>query len=84
MQVTVLGDQRQALLVPEESLVSRSTDHYVWQIDGDIAKRVFVEIGDRRPGWVEVVAGLKPGDVVVRDGVGRLRGNSSAVRVLEG
>ncbi len=83
MQVTVLGDRRQALLVPEESLVSRSTDHYVWQIDGDVAKRVFVEIGDRRPGWVEVVAGLKPGDVVVKDGVGRLRGNTSPVRVLE-
>ncbi|MEE4193098.1 MAG: efflux RND transporter periplasmic adaptor subunit [Halieaceae bacterium] len=83
MSVTVLGDQRNALLVPEESLVSRSTDHYVWQINGDIATRVFVEIGDRRPGWVEVLGGLQPGDQVVRDGVGRLRGNESAVRVLE-
>ncbi len=83
MQVTVLGDQRNALLVPEESLVSRSTDHYVWQIDGDTAKRVFVEIGDRRPGWVEVLDGLQAGDQVVRDGVARLRGNESAVRVLE-
>ncbi len=83
MQVTVLGDQRSALLVPEESLVSRSTDHYVWQIDGDTAKRVFVEIGDRRPGWVEVVDGLEVGDQVVRDGVARLRGNESVVSVLE-
>ncbi len=83
MQVTVLGDERNALLVPEESLVSRSTDHYVWQIDGDIAKRVFVEIGDRRPGWVEVLGGLQVGDQVVRDGVARLRGNETAVRVLE-
>ena len=83
MQLTILGDRRQALLVPEESLISRSTDHYVWQIEGDTATRVFVEIGDRRPGWVEVVAGLEPGDTVVKDGVGKLRGNTSAVRVLE-
>ncbi len=83
MQVTVLGDQRNALLVPEESLVSRSTDHFVWQVDGDTARRVFVEIGDRRPGWVEVIGGLQAGDQVVRDGVARLRGNESAIRVLE-
>ncbi len=83
MQVTVLGDQRQAVLVPEESLVSRSTDHYVWQIEGTTARRVFVEIGDRRPGWVEVVEGLKAGDRIVRDGVGRLRGKESQINVLD-
>jgi membrane fusion protein (multidrug efflux system) len=86
MQVTVLGDRRMALLVPEESLVSRASEHFVWQIDSDNARarRVSVEIGDRRPGWVEVVNGLQPGDRIVRDGVGRLRGNSSDVRVLDG
>lgn len=83
MQLTILGDQRMALLVPEESLVSRSTDHFVWQIDGDVAKRVFVEIGGRRPGWVEIIEGLSPGDVIVKDGVGRLRGNTASVRVME-
>lgn len=83
MRVTVLGEQRMVLLVPEESLISRSTDHYVWRIEGETAQRVFVEIGDRRPGWVEVTAGLQAGDRVVRDGVARLRGNSSDVRVLE-
>jgi membrane fusion protein (multidrug efflux system) len=83
MQVTVLGDERLALLVPEESLVSRATDHYVWHLDGATAKRVFVEIGDRRPGWVEVTGGLETGNTIVRDGVARLRGNSSVVKVLE-
>lgn len=83
MEVTVLGDQRMALLVPEESLVSRATDHYVWRLEGDTAGRVFVEIGDRRPGWVEVTSGLAVGDIIVRDGVSRLRGNSSAVQVVD-
>ena len=85
MQVTVLGDRRMALLIPEESLLSRASEHFVWQLDREntSAQRVSVEIGDRRPGWVEVVEGLAPGDRIVRDGVGRLRGNSSLVRVLE-
>jgi membrane fusion protein (multidrug efflux system) len=63
--------------------VSRATDHYVWKLDGDTAERVFVEIGDRRPGWVEVTSGLQAGDMIVRDGVSRLRGNSSDVQLVE-
>lgn len=82
MQVVVLGDTRDTLLVPEESLISRATDHYVWRVDGDTANRVAVEIGDRRPGWVEVLRGMEAGDVVVRDGVSRLRGNQGKIRIL--
>ena len=84
MQVTVLGDRRDAMLIPEESLISRATDHYVWRLEGDTATRTFVEIGDRRPGWVEVTEGLEVGDLIVQDGVARLRGNSSLVTLVEG
>jgi membrane fusion protein (multidrug efflux system) len=85
MQVVVLGERRMTVLVPEESLVSRATEHFVWQIgeDNASARRVSIEIGERRPGWVEVVEGLSAGDRIVRDGVGRLRGNSGSVRVLD-
>jgi len=83
MQVVVLGDTRQTLMIPEESLTSRASDHFVWRIEGDSARRIEVEIGDRRPGWVEVLAGLQAGDLVVRDGVVRMRGNSGEVRVVD-
>tara|TARA_R110002110_G_C13470513_1_gene720827 strand:- start:68326 stop:69366 length:1041 start_codon:yes stop_codon:yes gene_type:complete len=79
MEVTVKGDAREALLLPEESLESRSTQHYVWRVEQDTAQRVAVEIGSRIPGWVEITAGLAAGDEVVRDGVGRLRGDSASV-----
>jgi membrane fusion protein (multidrug efflux system) len=83
MQVVVLGDTRQTLLIPEESLTSRASEHFAWRIEGDRAKRVAVEIGARRPGWVEVLAGLEAGDRIVRDGVVRMRGNSGEVRVVD-
>ncbi|MEM0953728.1 MAG: efflux RND transporter periplasmic adaptor subunit [Pseudomonadota bacterium] len=83
MQVVVLGERRQAMLIPEESLVSRATDHFVWRLSGDKAERTFVEIGGRRPGWVEITDGLAKGDMIVQDGVARLRGNSSLVTVVE-
>ena len=83
MQVVVLGDTRQTLMIPEESLTSRASEHFVWRIEENRAQRLAVEIGDRRPGWVEVLAGLQAGDRVVRDGVVRLRGNSGEVRVVD-
>ncbi|MBT4519652.1 MAG: efflux RND transporter periplasmic adaptor subunit [Halieaceae bacterium] len=83
MQVVLKGEQRQTLLAPEESLVSRSTTHYVWRIRGDTAERVVVEIGGRKPGWVEIVSGLEAGDKIVRDGVSHLRGNSASIAIVE-
>lgn len=83
MEVTVRGEKRQTLLVPEESLQSRATQHYVWKIQDNTATRTAVRIAGRVPGWVEIVAGLEEGDLVVRDGVGRLSGESAQVSVVE-
>lgn len=82
MEVIIKGPLRQSLLVPEESLESRSLQHYLWQVQGDEAQRIPVEIGARVPGRVEIVQGLQPGDEVVRDGVARLRGDR--VRIKRG
>ena len=83
MEVTIKGPVRQVFVVPEESLESRARDHFLWVVEGEVAHRIKVSIGGRRPGWVEIVTGLNAGDVVVRDGVGVLRGDSPAVTVVE-
>jgi len=84
MEVTLIGSSRQALLVPEECLQSRASQHFVWRLDGATASRVAVQIGSRIPGWVEVVQGLQPGDQVVRDGVGMLSGEAANVLLVGG
>ncbi|WP_116367648.1 efflux RND transporter periplasmic adaptor subunit [Parahaliea mediterranea] len=84
MEVTLLGPEHQALLVPEEALQSRALTHYLWKVvDGERAERVEVTIGGRRPGWVEIRAGIAAGDTVVRDGVGKLGGDSATVALQE-
>jgi membrane fusion protein (multidrug efflux system) len=83
MEVTLRGAPRQALLIPEESLQSRAREHYVWRVQGDTAHRVAVQIGGRIPGWVEVLEGLQAGELVVRDGVGRLSGEAALVSRVE-
>ena len=62
----------------------RAAEQFVWVAEGDNAERRTVVIGDRRPGWVEITEGLVEGETIVRDGVARLRGKSSAITVVEG
>ena len=65
--------ERDALVVPEESLVPQGTEQFVFKvIDGKVA-RVKVETGQRRDGRVEIVSGIGAGDVVVTAGQLKLR-----------
>jgi membrane fusion protein (multidrug efflux system) len=83
IEVTLLTQTRQVLLLPEESLISQSARQFVWVVEGDLARRTDIVIGERRPGWVEVISGVSAGAYIVRDGVGNLRGTEAAVRIVE-
>ncbi|PLW84454.1 efflux transporter periplasmic adaptor subunit [Kineobactrum sediminis] len=85
VEVVISGPPRQVLLVPEESLQSRSTEHFVWRVDAAEtgAQRVEVIIGGRRPGWVEIVDGLEEGEQIVHDGVGRLSGERMQITPVD-
>ncbi len=75
MNVELETQSRQALSVPEEAVLSRGRDHYVFVIEkGDQAtvRRRDIELGRRYPGHVEVTAGLEAGESVVIHGGFRL------------
>lgn len=75
MNVTLKARERQALTVPEEAILSRGRDHYVFVIeDGDEVKvkRREVRLGQRYPGAVEIRSGLAEGEGVVIHGGFRL------------
>src|SRR5690606_38109508 len=74
MRVTLVRPSRQALLVPEISVVQVGNDSYVFRVKADgTVERADVEVGARRGGQAEVVRGLEAGDRVVVDGTGKLR-----------
>lgn len=74
-------DPNVSLSIPERALVPVGAKKYVFTLAaGDKAKRVEVEIGRRKPGYVEILKGLKEGQVIITDGlVGLLDG--AAVKV---
>ncbi len=67
-----LGVRENAVWIPEEAIVPRGQDSYVWRVLDGKAGLVPVQTGTRKVGEVEIVKGLAAGDVVVTEGTQRL------------
>lgn len=68
LQLETGGGRVDALLVPEQALMQDGDVRYVYTVIAGKAKRTEVKIGVRVPGMVQVVSGLKDGDVVITAG----------------
>ncbi|WP_290632188.1 efflux RND transporter periplasmic adaptor subunit [Aquisalimonas sp.] len=73
--------EREALMVPEESVLKEGTGAYVFVIADDQARRVQVTTGRREAGYVEVSGELADEDNVVIAGLQTVR-DGADVRVL--
>jgi membrane fusion protein (multidrug efflux system) len=80
LNVSLANDERPALVIPEEALTPEAERQYVYVVDGNKAERREVQIGMRRPGFVEVVSGLNAGEQVVIEGTQKVR-DGGEVRV---
>lgn len=74
MRLSLITEQRSALMVPEEALQSIQDQHYVWLMtDEQVARQQQIELGLRKPGLVEASSGLSEGDHVIYEGYDMLR-----------
>jgi len=80
MTVNLMSKVRQSLSVPEIAVVAEGSKTFVYVVDQTrqpaIAAKTEVTLGTRERGSVEVTAGLQTGDLVVTDGVLKLRPNA--------
>lgn len=74
VEVRLTRGERPALVVPEIAVQQVGTETFVWRVgaDGKVAKADVV-VGGRIPGQVMIRSGLKVGERIVTDGVGKLR-----------
>ncbi len=86
----VVFDVREgALMVPEEALVPQGDKQYLFKVVDEagkkVARRIEARIGQRVPGKVEVLDGVKAGDIVVVAGQTRLGqgGDGVVVRIVD-
>lgn len=77
MSVELLKNPRDALVIAEEALIPRGRENFVFVVDRSAdepkAERRRVTIGARRPGEVEILDGLAPGEYVVTHGTMKAR-----------
>jgi membrane fusion protein (multidrug efflux system) len=68
-----LGVREHAVWIPEEAIVPRGRDSFVFRIVDGHAEQVPVRTGVRKVGEVEIIEGVTAGDLVVTEGNHRLR-----------
>jgi membrane fusion protein (multidrug efflux system) len=73
VDVRLTRGERAAVFVPEIAVQQVGTETFVWRVgaDGKVAKADVV-VGGRVPGKAMLRSGVKAGDRIVTDGVGKL------------
>lgn len=64
----LINETGDALLLPEEAVISSQFGLYVYKMEEGKAVKQSVTIGERRPGEVQILSGVKAGDQVVLTG----------------
>ncbi|HYJ39289.1 MAG TPA: efflux RND transporter periplasmic adaptor subunit [Steroidobacteraceae bacterium] len=73
LNVSLANDEREALVIPEEALTPEAERQFVFVVtDGKVSRRE-VRIGGRRPGSVEILAGVVAGERVIVEGTQKVR-----------
>jgi membrane fusion protein (multidrug efflux system) len=77
MTVSLMSKPRSSLAVPEISVIAEGPKTFVYVVDRTrqpaVAAKIEIMVGTRERGTVEVISGLNSGDLVVTDGVLKVR-----------
>ncbi|HLT13579.1 MAG TPA: efflux RND transporter periplasmic adaptor subunit [Marinobacter sp.] len=82
MSASLTLQEREGLVLPEQAVMVRGDEKYVFVAEDGLARRVSVQIGNRMPGLVEVIQGLSTDDAVVVTGQDRLS-SGNRIRVID-
>lgn len=83
LTVTLLKEDVEALMIPEQSIVPERSKQFVYVVDDDhVVERREVRTGRRRPGEVEILEGLSAGERVVTEGTQKIRPGMT-VKIVE-
>ena len=74
LEVTVNYNERKSLSIPDTSIMLEGNKAYVYKISEDnVANKIEITFGLRNKGKVEVISGLAEGDLIVAEGLKKVR-----------
>ena len=83
LTVSLLRENLDALMIPEQAIVPERSQQFVWLVDeANVVELREVQTGRRRPGQVEILGGLSAGDRVIIEGTQKARAGQP-VSILE-
>ena len=76
LEITLSTNKRDSLSIPDTSIILEGNKAYVYKVSKEnIANRSEIQIGLRNDGKVEVTSGLNAGDIIVAEGLKKVRPN---------
>ena len=81
MTVKIIYDEINQIGVPESAVTIQGSTSFVYIVKNDTAEKRNIKIGNRNFGKISVESGIKEGDLVVSEGVSKVR-NKSKVKII--
>jgi len=81
MTVKVIYDETNQIGVPESSVTIQGNTAFVYVVNADVAEKKNIKIGKRNFGKVSIVSGINEGDIVISEGVSKVR-DKAKVKII--
>ena len=81
MTVKVIYDEINQIGVPESSVTIQGSTAFVYTVNDNTAEKKNIEIGKRNFGKVSVLSGINEGDLVITEGVSKVR-NKAKIKII--
>ena len=82
MTVKIIYNEINQIGVPESAVTIQGNTSFVYIVKDDIAEKRDIKIGNRNFGKVSVQSGIKEGDLVISEGVSKVR-NKTKVKIIK-
>ena len=77
LEIIINYNERSSLGVPDTSMMIEGSKSYVYKVSEDnIANKTEIEIGIRNSGFIEIISGLDEGELVVAEGLKKVKPRS--------
>ena len=76
MTVKVIYDEINQIGVPERAVTIQGNTAIVYTVKDDTAEKKDIKIGKRNFGKVSVISGINEGELVITEGVSKVRNNA--------
>ena len=81
MTIKVIYDEINQIGIPESAVTIQGKTAFVYIVNNETAEKKNIEIGKRNFGKVSIISGIAEGDLVISEGISKVR-NKTKVKII--